>query len=318
MKSRNTGDWIIAILVVLCSGILFTALAFALSGASFGASGRSLQVHFKQALGISPGSQVRYAGALAGTVAGMRIRTLEERLASKDPENAVAITLNILESVPPLPSDVEVIIVSETLLSDKVVQIEGGTATAPTLDETIVLQGETPVSFDRLISTANGTLENINQVLGGTGNEAESVFAQLRNVLTQAEGILSEAQSLLNDAKPVVADARVLASDARQLVTENREPLRSSIAQLDRTAADLHRLVQKGNSLLQDNEKNLNTSLTNFRITSQNLKVTATYAKFLLDSLARRPSQLLWGTRRPPELPTEEEILSSTKPIPLN
>ena len=318
MKSRNTGDWIIAILVVVCSGILFTALAFALSGASFGATERSLQVHFKQALGISPGSQVRYAGALAGTVAGMRIRTLEERQASKDPENAVAITLNILRSVPVIPSDVQVVIASETLLSDKVIQIEGGSASAPPLDESTILQGETPVSFDRLIFTANGTLENINHVLGGTGNEAESVFAQLRSVLTQAQGILAEAQTLLNDAKPVVADAGILAADARQLVAENREPLRDSIAQLDRTATDLHRLIQRGNTLLQDNEKNLNTSLTNFRITSQNLKVTATYAKFLLDSLARRPSQLLWGTRRPPELPTEEEILSSSKPIPLN
>jgi len=318
MKSKNTGDWIIACLVVICSCVLFAALAFALSGATFGASGRTVRVNFQQAIGISPGSQVRYAGALAGTVGGMQMRSMEERMASQDPENAVTVTLNLLEAVPALPSDIKVIISSDTLLSDKVVQLEGGSATAPVLDENTVLQGESPVTFDRLIYTAHGTLQGINGVIGGTEGQADSVFSQIRSVLDQAQELLTETKGLINDAKPVLADAKALASDARGLVAETREPLQRSLVQLDRTATSLEQLVQRGNTLLKDNEKNLTTSLTNFRITMENLTVTATYSKFLLDSLARRPSQLLWGNRRPPTLPTEEEILSARKPIPLN
>ena len=103
MKNRNFGDWAIALTVVACSVVLFLALALALSGTMLGKPGRALRVNFHDVMGITPGAQVKYGGAMAGKVAGIRMLTLQERAATGDPLNTVEVTLALNDNVPPLP-----------------------------------------------------------------------------------------------------------------------------------------------------------------------------------------------------------------------
>jgi len=103
MKNRNFGDWAIALTVVACSVVLFLALALALSGTMLGKPGRALRVNFHDVMGITPGAQVKYGGAMAGKVAGIRMLTLQERTATGDPLNNVEVTLALNDNVPPLP-----------------------------------------------------------------------------------------------------------------------------------------------------------------------------------------------------------------------
>ncbi len=66
--------------------------------------------------GVRVSSEVKYAGAPAGTVLSLRMLTKEERLASGDPANVVQLTLGLRPGVPELPSDVNASVAADTLL----------------------------------------------------------------------------------------------------------------------------------------------------------------------------------------------------------
>jgi phospholipid/cholesterol/gamma-HCH transport system substrate-binding protein len=339
MKTRNLNDWAVALIVIACSIVLFLALAFALSGKMLGSPSRSLRVNFHDVTGISLGSQVRFAGANAGRVASVRMLTPEERSSSGDPLNAVQLLLALNPGVPPLPSDITVSIAADTLLSDKFVLLSGGSAKAPLLADNAILEGIPPVTFDRLTREIDSAITGLRGMLGGTTGEAGDIFESIRLLLTEtrdlvasakpilqdaqsllnnAKPVLQDAQTLLTDAQPVVQDARLLATDARQLVAENRAPLTRTILQLDKSASAIERLATRSNDFVASNEKKLSALISDLSITSQNLKVTTTYSKIFFWSVLQRPTKLIWGTRRPPAIPSQQEILESSKPFPVN
>ena len=169
----------------------------------------------------------------------------------------------------------------------------------------------------------DGTIEGLRGMLSGTKGEAGDVFERIRLLLAETQGllaaarpILQDAQLLLTEAKPVLQDAKVLAADARQLIADNKAPISQAILQLDKSASAIEKLATSGNKLVVNNEKKLNALISDFKVSSENLKVTSTYAKILVRSLSQRPSQLIWGTSRPPPLPSEQQILQSTRPLP--
>ena len=325
MRNKNFNDWAVALIVIACSIMLFLALAFALSGKVLGAPSRPLRVNFHDVTGVTLGSQVKFAGAIAGKVASIRMLTPEERTKSGDPLNAVQLLLAINPGVPPLPSDVSVSIAADTLLSDKFVLVSGGSSQATPLAADAVLQGIPPTTFDKLTREMDGAIESLRGMLSGTKGEAGDIFEQVRRLLSEAQGLLAaahpvvqDAQSLLTEARPAVQDAKALTMDARQLIADNKEPVSRAIQQLDKSAAALGKLASDGNNLVANNEKKLNAVISDFKVTSENLKVTSTYAKILIRSLSQRPSQLIWGTSKPPPLPSEQQILRSSKPLPTN
>ena len=171
----------------------------------------------------------------------------------------------------------------------------------------------------------DGAIESLRGVLSGTKGEAGDIFDQVRRLLSEAQGLLAaahpvvqDAQSLLTEARPVVQEARALTTDARQLVADNKVPISQAIRQLDKSASALEKLATSGSNLVANNEKKLNALISDFKVASENLKVTSTYAKILIRSLSQRPSQLIWGTSKPPPLPSEQQILQSSKPLPTN
>jgi ABC-type transporter Mla subunit MlaD len=325
MRNKNFHDWAVALIVIACSLLLFLALAFALTGKTLGAPSRPLRVNFHDATGVNLGSQVKFAGAIAGKVSSIRMLTQEERTNSGDPLNAIQLLLAINSGVPPLPSDISVSIAADTLLSDKFVLLSGGSSTSAALPPDAVLQGISPTTFDKLTREMDAAIDSLRGMLGGTKGEAGDIFAQIRLLLSEAQGLITgahpvvrDAQSLLTEARPVVQDAAALTSDARELIAENKAPLSQAIRQLDQSASALEKLATSGNNLVANNEKKLNAALADFKVTSENLKITSTYAKILIRSLSQRPSQLIWGTSKPPALPSEQQILRSSKPLPTN
>jgi ABC-type transporter Mla subunit MlaD len=323
MRNKNFNDWAVALIVIACSVMLFLALAFALSGKTLGAPSRSLRVDFHDVTGITLGSQVKFAGAIAGKVASIRMLDAAERASSGDPLNAVQVLIAINPGVPPLPSDVVASIAADTLLSDKFVLLSGGSSNAPPLAADAVLQGISPTTFDKLTREIDGAIEGLRGMLRGTKGETGDIFERIRLLLTETQGLVAaakpvvqDAQALLTEAKPVLQDAKVLAAEARQLIAENKAPLSQAILQLDKSSAALEKLATSGNNLVANNEKKLNALISDFKVTSENLKVTSTYAKILIRSLSQRPSQLIWGTSKPPPLPSEQQILQSSRPVP--
>ena len=311
MKNRNFNDWAVALAVIACSILLFLALAFALSGTTLGQPSRPLRVNFHDVTGISLGSQVKYAGAIAGKVSGIRMLSSQERADSGDPLNAIQVIVALNSGVPPLPADITASVAADTLLSDKFVLLSGGGSNSQSLAPDAVLQGISPTTLDKLVRDIDVTIEGLRGMLGGTKGQPGDIFERLRLLLT-------EVQSLLSDAKPVLQDAKALAADARQLIAENKVPVSRAITQLDKSAAALETLATSGNKLVVNNEKKLASTISDFKVTAENLKITSTYAKILIRSLSERPSQLIWGRSKPPPLPSEQQILRSSAPLPAN
>lgn len=331
MKKKNFGDWAVALVVVLCSAVLLVALAFALTGTVWGKPARTLRANFHDVIGINISANVKYAGALAGKVSEIRMLTLEERKASGDPLNAVQITLDLSKDVPELPNDITVTVAADTLLSDKLILITGGTATAPALAGDAVVQGIAPVTFDRLVRDADHAIDGLGDLLGGTGGSTNDLFDRLRDLLTKIEALVVEAQpvvqgagsfikdadALVKDGQPIVKDAGVFMSDARQLLTDNKQPITETVATLNRAAGSLDQFALRSVGLLNAHEKKIATTLADFRVTMENLKITSTYTRFLTRNLAMRPQTLLWGPAKPPVLPSEQSILQSQRPVDL-
>ncbi len=109
-------------------------------------------------------------------------------------------------------------------------------------------------------------------------------------------------------------------SDAKQLIArEQNAASPTPIASLEpRRPRPFSNWPENGNKLIINNEKKLTGAFSDLKVTSENLKVTSTYTKILVRSLSQKPSQLLWGNSKPPALPSEQEIIRATKPIPAN
>jgi len=309
MKNKNFNDWAVALAVIACSILLFLALAFALSGTTLGKPSQPLRVNFHDVTGISLGSQVKYAGAFAGKVSGIRMLSSQERADSGDPLNAIQVIVALNSGVPPLSADITASIAADTLLSDKFILLSGGSSNTQSLPADAVLQGISPTTFDKLVRDMDVTIEGLRSVLSGTKGEPADIFERVRLLLT-------ETQSLLTEAKPALQDAKALAADARQLIADNKVPISRAISQLDNSASALEKLASSGNKLVVNNERKLSSTISDFKVASENLKITSTYAKILIRSLSQRPSQLIWGNPKPPLLPSEQQILRSSTPLP--
>ncbi|MEX1117424.1 MAG: MlaD family protein [Terrimicrobiaceae bacterium] len=318
MKIRNSGDWVIASLVILCSIVLFAALAMALTGTFLGTPGQIVYADFEDVSGLDVNSDVKFAGATAGVITGVRILTSSERMQLENPENSIRVTIALRSNVPPPPSDVVASVAADTLLSEKFLLLSAGSASAPPLSPDSVIASITPTTFDQLVRNTDTAIAGISRLMGGAGGHAGNIFLEVR-------AMLNETQSLLTEVRPILATLNATALEAKSLVSENRAPINRAITGLEKTSTSLEQtsrsfesLANQGTEMLKSTDKNLSATLGDLKVTSQNAKIATTFARILALRLAQNPSQLVWGTKTPPPLPTDREILLSPKPIPLS
>ncbi|MEO6845873.1 MAG: MlaD family protein [Chthoniobacterales bacterium] len=300
MKKHEFSNYILALTVVACSAILFGALAFALGGKTFSRVGRDTKANFADITGIKVGSQVKFSGALAGIVTRVRILPMEERVKSTNPGNAIQLTLSLYKSVPPLPNDTSATIVADTLLSDKFVELSAGTPSSPALTQNDALQGLTPVTFDAIARSSGTIMSTLDTLSASMNGDAKSILPALKEFLAQAQGAAS--------------DARAMVKEISLFVQNTKQPAQDTLAKLEDAAKRLQSLSQSAESLVKNNEKDIRNTIVNLDVTMQNMKVTSTYAKIFTQTLAERPSILVWGNRNLP-VPTQQQILRSVKPI---
>ncbi|MEI8310405.1 MAG: MlaD family protein [Verrucomicrobiota bacterium] len=321
MKNRASDSWI-AISVIACSIVLFIALALGLSGRVLVREGHAVRVRFHDITGIKVSSQVKFAGAPAGSVSGARMLTAAER--AVDPDHLVEITLSLFRDVPPLTKNARVSIAADTLLSDKFVQLQDEGAGGPLLADGEILNGVTPTTFDQLARNVDDAIVGLRKTMGGdAGDHAKDLFTKIDRIVESTQSLLTELKPVVKDAGLVVADAkatmvdaRATMADARSLIADNKAGISRAVARIDSAAGSMESLAKKGEAFIQDNTKNLSSAISGFRVTSENLKVTSTYSKFLLKDLSERPSRLIWGGGKPPALPSQQEILQSRQPLP--
>ncbi len=287
---RNFSDYLVALFVIACSIVLLAALTFALSGYRLKKPTRTLQISYEDVTGIKVNSEVRYAGAPAGRVIAMRHLTAKEREASANKRDAVRVTISLNEGVPPLPIDVTATLSSDTMLSPKFVALSAGTPGGQTLANNAAIEGHPAYGLDQIMAGAGPLLDNANKLLD--------------NLNATVTGLKKDLGEFTPKLGPL--------ADSLKLDVDN---LQNVITNLDGVEKGADSFFGTANTFIKSTDKQLEEQLKQLHVTLLNLKVVTTYAKALVETLAEKPSRVIFSGK-PTKLTPESEILKSSKPVP--
>ena len=266
--------------------------------------------------GVKLHSEVRYAGAPAGTVAAIRLLTEEERsaLPPDKSRNAVRVSVQLDEKLAALPGDVAVSISSDTLLSDKFIALSGGSPDAPRLANGAVLQGHGGGNIDELINSigpflerAQGAIASIEPLLMKTSEAVDAVKNGVNDVLPKVGEV---ATSL----KQTAASADALLKHADQMIADIEGPVKADLVELRTTLSRVQDTMKSANSLLNRTDKNLDARMSELGVVLQNLKVVSTHAKAFAQAIGEKPNRVIFSGKAQP-LPSEESIIRSSRPV---
>jgi phospholipid/cholesterol/gamma-HCH transport system substrate-binding protein len=310
---------LVGLFVLVAAGILVVTL-FSLSGV-FSRSGRTYRAYFKDAGGLGPGSQVRYAG---GPPIG---RVVSVRTDPKDPAR-IEIEFRVENQIP-VKTDSKAKISSLGPLGDNFLGIVPGSAAAFPAPSGAVLTGMDYASFDDLTTKINDlapqasillqnlnarvtelqeTIRRVNGLLDTT-NRA-NVAASLANVrgmlaedrpvlhstLNNLNGGTSKLAPLLDDFRKTTNQADTALSHLDATLMENRPDLRQAVTQMRATLTSASALTDQLNSILNTNSDDLDAIIANLRDITENLKA-------FTETIKTRPASLIRSTAPPDREP---------------
>ena len=287
---KNLSDYLVALSVIVCSIVLLAALTFALSGYRLKKPNRTLQIQYQDVTGIKIHSEVRYAGALAGRVIAMRHLTPAERAKSTNKKDAVVVTVELDDGIPPLPADVTATLSADTMLAPKFVALSAGTPGGKTLPNNAAIEGHPAYGIEEITAAAGPLFENANKLLDN-----------LNITVTDLHGDLGKFMPKLGP----LADSLKVDLDNLQNVVKNLESVSQSADQFLGTA----------DTFINTTDRSVQDQMRELHVILLNLKVVTTHAKALIDSLAEKPNRVIFSGK-PPNLTPEDEIIKSSKPLP--
>jgi phospholipid/cholesterol/gamma-HCH transport system substrate-binding protein len=259
-------------------GTVCVMLMATLTLSACGDNGQSVTAQFKSAAPLVEGNQVKMDGIVVGKITGMRVR------------NGLAeVTMALQREVMPLHDDATFTIRPASLLGERYVDVDRGSAGAPTLDlsRTVpVAQTDTNVGLDEVLNTmdepASEGLAMLVTTLG-TG------------VRGNGENVDKTITSLAPDMKEIRALAAILKNHNELLgaLIKDAEPIVGALADddgrtLDRLVDSSDRLLSVTASEQQDLEKTVEKlpgTLKSGRRTLKTLSDTADDAAPTLDAL---------------------------------
>jgi len=287
---KNLSDYIVALSVVACSVVLLGALTIALSGYRLRKPNRTLQIKYEDVTGIKVHSEVRYAGAPAGRVIAMRHLTPAERTKSSNKQDAVIVTVELDEGIPPLPSDITATLSADSLLAPKFVAISAGTPGGKTLANNIAIEGHPAYGIEQITAAAGPLFENANRL-----------FDTLNATVTDLKGDLSDFMPKIS---PLLDSLKVDADE-----------IQGAAKGLGDVETQAGTLFSTADTFIGSTDKSLQDQMKELHVILLNLKVITTHAKALVDALSEKPNRLIFSGKAT-ELTPESDIIKSTKPLP--
>src|SRR2546425_7667954 len=287
---KNLSDYLVALSVIVCSIVLLAALTFALSGYRLKKPARTLQIQYEDVTGIKIHSEVRYAGAPAGRVIAMRHLTGAERAKLSNKKDAVIVTVELDDGIPPLPTDVTATLSSDTMLAPKFVALSAGTPGGNTLANNAAIEGHPAYGIEQITAAAGPLFDNANKLLDN-----------LNVTVTGLKGNLDQFMPKLGP----LADSLKIDVDNLQNVVKN----------LDGMSKDADKVFGTADTFISTTDKQLQEQMKQLHVVLLNLKVVTTHAKALVETLAEKPNRIIFSGK-PATLTPEAEILKSSKPLP--
>ena len=294
---RNLSDYVVALSVILCSAILLGALTIALTGFRFKKPSRTLQIDFEDVTGVKLHSEVRYAGAPAGHVIAMHHLSPEQRAAGANKRNAVRVTVDLLEEIPPLPADVIATLSSDTMLSPMFVALSAGTPGGETVANNAIIEGHPAAGIAQLMAAAGPLIDNANKLIDSLNATAGNLNTTVTDVRTNLDDFLPKISPVLDTAKT------------------DLEELKRIIKGLDDVEKNANAVFESAGKFVGNTDKQLQDQLKELHVILLNLKVVSTHAKALTETLAEKPSRIIFSGKTQ-KLTPESEILKSKEPLP--
>src|SRR5205085_6612554 len=121
---------------------------------------------YEDVTGIKVHSEVRYAGAPAGRVIAMRHLSPGERSKESNKRDAVIVTVELDEEIPPLPVDVVATLSADTLLAPKFVALSAGTPGGKALPNNASIEGHPAYGIEQITAAAGPLFDNANKLIG--------------------------------------------------------------------------------------------------------------------------------------------------------
>ncbi len=294
---KNLSDYLVALSVIGISVVLLGALTVALSGFRLKKPSRTLQIDYEDVTGIKVHSEVRYAGAPAGRVIGMRHLSAAERAAAPNKRDAVRITVSLDDRIPLLPSDVMATLSSDTLLAPKFVALSAGTPGGRTLAAASVIEGHPSYGIEQITAAAGPLVDHANVLLDNLNGTVTDLKSGLAGFMPKIPFVLDVAKSDLDDLQKTM------------------KGLNDVEAQLGGVLGQAGTVLGTADSFLGTTDKQLQEQLSQLHVTLLNLKVITTHAKALTEALGEKPNRLIFSGK-PAKLTSEEEIIKSRQPLP--
>lgn len=253
--------------------------------------------YFKEAGGLHPGSEVRYAG-------GPPVGRVSRVRSDPDDSSRMRVEFRVQPSVP-VKTDSVVSITSISPLGDNFLAIAPGSRSAPRAAAGATLKSHPYVGFSDLESQLNDLGPQAKELLANLNDRVKELQftvarvndllndrnrANLASTLDNLRGTLQENRPALRDTlknvdtasaklgpvidefKKTVAQAQQALNHVDATLTENRPDLRASIQELRTALANADSLTDQLNGTLNANSGNLDDIIANFRDASENLK----------------------------------------------
>ena len=307
---------LVGLFVFVATGLLVVTL-FSLTGV-FGRSEPIYRAYFKDAGGLGPGSEVRYAGGPpVGRVVSVR----------SDPQNPTRMEVRFrVDGEVPVKTDSKAKVSSLGALGDHFLGIVPGSVAAPRATSGTVLAAMDYASFDDFTAKINDlapeatvvlqnlnarimelheTIQRVNGLLDAKNRaniasslaDVRGMLAEdrpvLRSTLNNLNGGSAKLAPLLEDFKKTVNQADTTLSHIDATLMENRPDLRQAVVQMRITLSSASSLADQLNGILNTNSDNLEEIIANMRDVTENLKA-------FTETIKTRPSALIRSSS-PPE-----------------
>jgi phospholipid/cholesterol/gamma-HCH transport system substrate-binding protein len=282
-------------LFVLVAGGLLAITLILLSGA-FTTGDTTFHAFFKNAGGLQPGSEVRYAG---GPPIG-RVRKVQV-----DPANSTRMQIDFaIHPNIPVKTDSTVIITSNSPLGENFLDILAGTIPAQRAPAGYTLQSKEPVSFSDIADKINAlaptaqelivnlndrvvelkvTLNRVNDLLNdrNRANVAESL-ANVRGMLQEDRPLVHSSLEhvntasaklgpLIDDFKKTSQQANVTLDHIDSMIKENRPDVRSAVKNLRASLVKANSILSQLDNTVANNSENLDEIIDNLRRITENM-----------------------------------------------
>ena len=318
-SSTRREEAIVGVFVIVAAGLLIVTV-FSLTG-FFSRGDVPYRAFFKNAGGLRPGAEVRYAG-------GPPVGRIEDVRTDARDTTRMEIIFRVRPDIP-VKTDSIAAISSNSPLSDNFLGIIPGSNAAPRAPAGYTLRSNEYVGFGELeaeiaelgpeakillgnlnqrVSELQVTVARVNDVLndknranlsasiGNVRSVLEENRQPLHSTITHLDDASTRIAPLLDDLKKTNADARQAINSLEGTISENRSELRQSVADLRRMLETANNVTDQLERTLYANGENIDDILNNFRQASQNLRQ-------FTETLKQRPYTLLRSSMPPAHEP---------------